>query len=204
VTAKPLACTLLIGLEPSQVSKPLGDFQHTRLNETALLKLLRTLNKALGDNALPEAQMEKTFDVFWPKLKEKLDPDKLPPDGPTDKPKRTPEDLLAEILDTVRSTSQHESAHLTQLADAMSDIASMVATMESNRSRSWVIRDGQVVPVVPVSSLADAQRSAWAEPPPVPPELLETKSNQPVSKPRPAPRQERKLSHTSRKSRGTG
>jgi hypothetical protein len=116
--------------------------------------------------ALPEAQVEKTFDVFWPKLKEKLDPDKLPPDGPTDKAKRTPEDLLAEIVDTVRSTSQQESAHMTQLADAMSDIEAKVASIEPRHSRSWVIRAGQVVPL---SSLADAQRPAWDEPPPVPP-----------------------------------
>ena len=129
VTEKPLACTLLIGLEPSEVSKPLGDFQHTRLMEKELLQLVRTLNKALGNSALPEPQVEKTFDVFWPKLKEKLDLNKLPPDGPTDKAKRTPEDLLAEILDTLRSTSQQESAHLTQLADAMSDASSQLARL---------------------------------------------------------------------------
>jgi TIR domain len=55
VTEKPLACTLLIGLEPSQVSKPLGDFQATRLKEkeplpesAGLLRLIKTLNKALA------------------------------------------------------------------------------------------------------------------------------------------------------------
>ena len=44
-----LACTLLIGLQPSDVTKPLGEFQHTRLNEKELLKMVQDLNKAAGE-----------------------------------------------------------------------------------------------------------------------------------------------------------
>ena len=40
------ACTILIDLQPSDVSKPLGEFQHTRLNEKELLKLVKDLNNA--------------------------------------------------------------------------------------------------------------------------------------------------------------
>jgi hypothetical protein len=199
-TDKPRACTLLIGLKSSDVKGPLAQFQNTELTRDDLLRLVQNLNAALGEAALKETQVEKAFNTFWPDLKKKLD--NLPPDGPTDRPKRSEQEMIEEILDTVRSASKLDSFHLTQLADAISDISEKLASMALNRSQSFVIRDGRVVPM---SSLADAQRLAWDEPPPVPPELLDTQPNQPpVSKPRPAPRRERKLSHTSRKPRGTG
>jgi hypothetical protein len=100
VKEKPLACTLLIGLEPSQVERPLGDHQHTRLTEKELLRLVKDLNKASGAAALSDAQIEKAFKLCWPELKDRLD--KLPPDGPSQRPRRSELDLLDELLDLAR------------------------------------------------------------------------------------------------------
>jgi hypothetical protein len=126
---KPLVCPLLIGLEPSQVSKPLGDFQGIRLKEkeplpenAGLLRLVRTLNKALGDSALPEATQERTFNVYWSELKEKLDLNRLPSEGVPVKAARTSEDMLAEVLDTLRSTAYQDSALLNQAVAGIATI----------------------------------------------------------------------------------
>src|ERR1700722_6515065 len=101
---KPLACTLLIGLEPSDVSKPLGDFQHTRLEEKELLDLVKTLNGAAGENARKDTEIFKAFKLCWPELKEKLE--KLPNDGSTKRPQREPKEMLEELIDRTRQNTQ--------------------------------------------------------------------------------------------------
>jgi hypothetical protein len=132
VTEKPRACTLLIGLKSSDVKGPLTQFQDTKLTRGELLQLVQNLNAALGEAALKEIQVERTFDLVWPKLEERLDLSRLPSDGPTDKPERTPDDLLTEILDTVRSTSQ-ENFRLLKFA-----IDRIVSVSEKIPSRGYL------------------------------------------------------------------
>jgi hypothetical protein len=103
VVDQTLACTVLIDLQPSDVSKPLGEFQHTRLNEKELLKLVKDLNKAAGDSARKDSDIEKAFKMCWPELKEKLD--HLPDDGSTERPKRDQQEMLEELTDLARQTS---------------------------------------------------------------------------------------------------
>ena len=101
---KTLACTLLIGLEPSDVSKPLGEFQHTRLNEKELLQLVQDLNKAAGESARKDTEIDKAFKLCWPELRARLE--NLPSDGPTKRPQREPEEMLEELIDLARTTNK--------------------------------------------------------------------------------------------------
>jgi hypothetical protein len=98
-------CPLLIGLEPADLKGPLAQFQTTRAIKEELLPLLKTLNGALGDNALSDSHIDEAFEVFWPKLEEQLK--KLPPDGASSLPSRTERDLLEEILQYVRNQSRN-------------------------------------------------------------------------------------------------
>jgi hypothetical protein len=99
-----LTCPLLIGLEPSDVSGPLSQFQHTtKLDEKELLKLVHDLNNAAGESARKDSDVDKAFRLCWPELKQKLD--NLPADGPTQRPERKPEVMLEELLDLARKTS---------------------------------------------------------------------------------------------------
>jgi len=122
---KPLACTLLIGLEPSDVSKPLGDFQHTRLNEKELLELAKTLNNAAGESARKDTQIEKAFKLCWPELSEKLE--KLPSDGSTTRPEREPQEMLEELTDLARQTSLSVMESHRQIIDEIKRLESMQA-----------------------------------------------------------------------------
>jgi hypothetical protein len=128
---KPLACTLLIGLEPSDVSKPLGEFQHTRLREKDLLQLVKTLNKAAGENARQDSEIDKAFKLCWPELSEKLR--QLPDDGPSERPQRSQSEMFAEILDTLRSESSQSENRMqmlqVQLDLLVADIAQVKAHM---------------------------------------------------------------------------
>lgn len=145
---RPLACTLLIDLESSAVSPPLGDFQHTRLTEKELLQLMKTLNRALGEGAREDTQIEKAFRLCWPELKERLD--KLPKDEATERPERTQQDVLAEILDTVRR-NQQDTAQVKQVEEGnVRGIAEILARLPNLTSVGGphisVIGTGAVTP----------------------------------------------------------
>ena len=103
VREKPLACTLLIGLQITDLAGPLTQFQATKPTQPEMLHLVKTLNKALGESAVEERQVEATFELCWPKLKETLD--NLPDDGSTERPKRDPREMLEELIDLARTTS---------------------------------------------------------------------------------------------------
>lgn len=96
-------CTLLIGLEPSDLEPPLSQFQATKANEADILALVKTLNRALGEMALAEEHITEAFQMCWPTLKSELD--KMPVDKTEGKPVRSERQLIEEILTLVRNQS---------------------------------------------------------------------------------------------------
>lgn len=126
---KPYVCTLLIGMEPSDVSGPLAQFQATKPTKVELLHLVKTLNKILGESAVRDAQVEATFDLCWPKLQEKLN--NLPADGTTARPHRPDRDLLEEIVDRLRSvTASGEDVQIRMFQEIVKHIDYKVARLE--------------------------------------------------------------------------
>jgi hypothetical protein len=100
-------CPFLIEVEPADVKLPLGQFQATRATKADVLKLLRTLNTALGESALPVAHIDEIFDVCWPLLESKLQ--SLPAEESGQPPKTTERDMrdmLDEILASVRNLNR--------------------------------------------------------------------------------------------------
>jgi hypothetical protein len=96
-------CTFLIGMDPSDVSGPLAQFQATKAVKPDVLKLLSTLNGALGDAALTQQHIHEAFEMWWPKLENQLN--RLPDDGAV-KPRRTDRAMIQEILGLVRDMSR--------------------------------------------------------------------------------------------------
>jgi hypothetical protein len=101
---KTLVCPLLIDLEPTEVEGPLAQFQATRVIKSDVLKLLKTLNTALGDEALSDAHIDEAFEVWWPKLDSQFKG--LPAEGSEIRPPRTDRDVLEEILGFVRNQTR--------------------------------------------------------------------------------------------------
>jgi hypothetical protein len=98
-------CTLLIAnLTPKDVPNPLGMFQHTMLDKFDMLRMLRTLNKAMGENAVPEDDLKDIFEsMFWPRFEDKIRT--LPATDGAEPPKRQTEDMLSELLDYARENA---------------------------------------------------------------------------------------------------
>lgn len=127
---KSFVCTLLIGMEPSDVSGPLADFQATKPTRDDLLHLLTTLNKALGESAVEDAQLQAAFEVFWPKIEGKLG--SLPPDGPTDRPHRTERELLEELVDSMRSRTAWDTVNWQRAEQTLNLIVTRLSNTETS------------------------------------------------------------------------
>jgi len=100
-------CTYLFGLEYQDVKPPLSQFQHSRSDKDGTRKLVRDMNKHLGDAAMPEERLTVAFDMWWPKLEESLasiPAPKLKP--PTQSGPDKLADMVAEILNAVREQSR--------------------------------------------------------------------------------------------------
>jgi uncharacterized protein with ParB-like and HNH nuclease domain len=64
----------LFGLKPSDIKKsPLLQFQSTLYEKKDFTKLILSINNAAGNDKLDEGKLKRTFEVWWDKLKTKLD-----------------------------------------------------------------------------------------------------------------------------------
>ena len=69
---KSFVCPFLYDIKRSEVNGPILHFQSTVLEKEDIKKLLKTMNTACGDDALPEQRLEKAFDVWYPTLEAEL------------------------------------------------------------------------------------------------------------------------------------
>lgn len=68
-----VVCPYLIGVEAKSVGgTPLSEFQCTRAQKEDTWKLVRSINKELGDRGHNQNLLRVNFDAQWPKLEEKL------------------------------------------------------------------------------------------------------------------------------------
>ncbi|MGA9995605.1 MAG: toll/interleukin-1 receptor domain-containing protein [Pyrinomonadaceae bacterium] len=117
-------CTFLFGLEPIDLREPLAQFQATKSEMEDVRKLIHTINRILADSALPEVKLNETFDVWWPRLEQRLSslpkPAKNTENKGTDhnsqsdrlEHQRDIREILAEILELVRVQSRTQAADL--------------------------------------------------------------------------------------------
>lgn len=93
----------LFDVTPSDLTGPLASFQGIEADKNGTRKLVRSLNAALGPNARPDGELDEAFEVWWPKLAEKLDGirSSAKVSGPVPPP-RSEREILEEILATVR------------------------------------------------------------------------------------------------------
>jgi len=144
-------CPLLVDLEPSDVTGPMAQFQATRATKDEMLKLLRTLNGGLKEAALPAAQIEEAFDVWWPKLEAELR--KLPAEGHAQRPQRTDRELLEELVDTVRGKGTTESMLMSQVVDLSARLQNTETALRLERTR---VREMQRQ-----AASLDAEKEMW-------------------------------------------
>jgi hypothetical protein len=97
-------CTLLIDLEPKDISDPLAQFNHTVPNKTGMFDLVNTLNSASGEKLLDDQILVRVFETYWPQFEtafqEIIESTPATPPSP-----RASGEVLDEILEATRSMS---------------------------------------------------------------------------------------------------
>lgn len=110
--------TFLVGLIPTQVPQPLGQFNHTMAKESDTWALLRTINAHLADvgqEPLADDIIKEQFDRLWPDLEQRLKEAEAIPLSVSHKGGREvemPHDeraILNEILESVRNQERRLS-----------------------------------------------------------------------------------------------
>jgi len=94
-------CPYLLDIDPTDLTGPFAQFQATKAQKDDTKELLRTINKALGDDALDEKRLDKQFEKWWPDLDESLR--KIPATVEEPQPKRDEREMLEELLLSVRA-----------------------------------------------------------------------------------------------------
>lgn len=98
------ACGLLLGeLTPANVTGPLAQFQHRRMEKTDFFRLVCDLNKGL-DQPLHEDQIKLVFEKWWPDLQGEYETAvKAGRKSVVTAKKRPDRELLEELLERVRT-----------------------------------------------------------------------------------------------------
>lgn len=90
---------LLFGLELSDLSGPLSQFQAQKVEEAGVMEVIRAVNKVAEKPASAEI-VDQLVPTLWPRLQETLA--KIPAIAPTEKHKRATHEILEELVTGVR------------------------------------------------------------------------------------------------------
>lgn len=65
-------CPVLFGVDNADLEGPLVQFQTAPFSEAEICKLMKTLNSGLGEQRLEDGVLTTVFEMWWPKLNEKV------------------------------------------------------------------------------------------------------------------------------------
>jgi hypothetical protein len=102
---KSKVCPLLFGVEPTDIQGPLIQFQAAKFTKDEMKKVVKMINSELGELALVTEVFENVFEMWWPKLNEKIEAELSKPIKSSDKDVRAERDILEEILSLTRGIS---------------------------------------------------------------------------------------------------
>ena len=103
-------CPLLFGIEPTDIKGPLVQFQAAPFTKNEMKKVIQMINNTLGEESLEPEVLVSVFEMWWPKLEEKVNSVLADLQNPGRIQVRSERDILEEILARVRSTSHVEKA----------------------------------------------------------------------------------------------
>jgi len=135
-------CTILLDLDPSAIDPPLAQFNHTRANREDMLKLVKDINKWVGERSLSDAHVEKAFAMYWPDFEGGIAKARSSITQHVEE-KRPTESVLYEILEHTRALSKHVTELEPMIMDAItgsgkgSTHAWIVPKLEAHERSKW-------------------------------------------------------------------
>ena len=108
-------CTVLFGIEPTDVKGPLERFQWTRFLKDEIRQLLKTINRAAENEAISQETLDRVFEKWWPDLEQSVSKIMSGAGSLPKQPLRTDRDLLEEVLGLSRLMAGQQSVALDRL-----------------------------------------------------------------------------------------
>jgi len=139
---KAFVSPFLFDIKRSEVDGPILQFQSTIFNKDDVFKLVKTLNKASGEDQLNDAMLEKAFKVWWPTLEEELSKltelkDEVDTEKENNSSSSESSEILEEILDLSRLNQKllrNPDSDTQSILSEMSDmLKSLLSRMERDR-----------------------------------------------------------------------
>src|SRR5262245_9994517 len=121
VVGETRVCPIVFGIDKTDLVGPLSSFQATAVNETELRQLLTTINNAAKEAPLPEQTLDAAFEVWWPRLQEKVEAISSTAQPPNPAPSRSERDLLEEMVSNTRTLVREQRRLIKALAPSKSE-----------------------------------------------------------------------------------
>jgi hypothetical protein len=119
-------CPYLVDVKPTELDGPLVQFQTAQSTESDTRKLVQSINRALGERALPEGHVNRAFRKWWPDLESALR--SIPESRVHNVNLRSDHEMLEEILTRIRLINFNDT--LSNTIDTLSN------TITSRHARS--------------------------------------------------------------------
>ncbi len=103
---KSFVSPFLFDIKRSEVDGPILQFQSTTFQKDDIKKLIKSLNKACGQEKLTDERLEKAFGVWYPTLEDELNKVKKAVSEPTSQEGKKEENVSGEILEEILDLSR--------------------------------------------------------------------------------------------------
>lgn len=104
-------CPLLFGeIDPTDITGPLVQFQAAKFGKDEMRRVLKMINAELGEACLTPDVLESVFEMWWPKLEEKVSEQLAQTAVVGGNARRSERDMLEEILMLSRRNSRIDRA----------------------------------------------------------------------------------------------
>lgn len=134
----------LFNIKRSEVQGPILQFQSTIFEKDDIKKMVKTLNKACGEASIPDARLDKSFDVWYPTLEAELNRIKENDNSTDEKSEETASVHSAEILEEILELSR-DNQKLLRSPDAKvsDDIQSVKDSLEELARKNAILYDNR-------------------------------------------------------------
>jgi hypothetical protein len=151
---------VLIGMKKGQVTGPLSLFQLTELVQGDVWLLISAINESLGDVALPEERLRRTFERMWPVLEKQVEAllRQLGDNATQRAVARSDADMLDELVQAQRTHSRHLETIQAQLTDLRAHQSEM-----STRNLSWPVLTREQMESVGIATLTQLTEAVRPE-----------------------------------------
>lgn len=143
-------CTYLIENKPSDIEKPLGEFQASEMTEDGTLRVLQSINSKLENGKLADDELKNIFGKWWDEIRSELE--KAHKLSAPKVPVRTDREIAEDTLNDVRA-SLREVQGLNKTLELMFQL--IVAGLNSTykRSSTWELN----------TALKDFRSDCWSD-----------------------------------------